>query len=151
MKKIALLLIIAVFAGSCSLFDKSPKNQEEIDMMTMRNAKLQEDLVNAQHEASVYKMKAEECNNVLAEMQKAEEEIASGLFVVVAGSFKTPDFAKEYAVKIKEMGGEGAIVDGPSDFQLVSYSSHGNLREAVNGMEKARANVAAEAWVYMKK
>ncbi len=125
--------------------------QDQIDAMTAQNARLQEDLVNAQHEASVYKMKADECNNVLAELQKAEEEMASGLYVVVAGSFKTQDFATNFATKMKETGGQGAIVDGPSDFKLVTYSSHTSLREAIGALEKARMNVTSEAWVYMKK
>lgn len=151
MKKIALLIIIAVIAGSCSLFEKPSMTQEEIDAMVAQNAQLQEELVNAQHEASVAKMKAEECNKVLADMQKAEEEKASRMFVVVAGSFKTPEFANEYAAKMKAEGKEGAIVAGPSDFQLVTYSSHASLREAVNAMEEARMNLTDEAWVYMKK
>jgi len=151
MKKIAILVIVALVAGSCSLFEKPSMTQEEIDTMVAQNAILQENLVNAQHEAAIFKMKADECNNVLAELQKAEEEITAGLYVVVAGSFKTPEFASDYAAKMQGMGGEGAIVDGPSDFKLVSYSSHGNLREAIESMEKARANVASEAWVYMKK
>ena len=151
MKKIAILVIVALLAGSCSLFEKPSLTQEEIDTMVAQNARFQEDLVNAQHEAAVFKMKAEECNNVLAELQKAEEEITSGLYVVVAGSFKTPEFANDFAAKIQGMGGEGAIVDGPSNFKLVSYSSHGNLSEAIGAMEKARASVAAEAWVYVKK
>ena len=151
MKKIAILLIVALVAGSCTLFKKPSMSPEQIDAMTAQNARLQEDLVNAQHEASVYKMKADECNNVLAELQKAEEEMASGLFVVVTGSFKTQDFATDFAAKMKEMGGQGAIVDGPSDFKLVTFSSHATLRESIEAMEKARMNVSSEAWVYMKK
>lgn len=151
MKKIAILVIVALLAGSCSLFEKPSMSQEEIDSIVARNALLQEDLVNAQHEAALYKMQAAECNAVLAELQKVEEAISSGLFVVVAGSFKTPEFANDYAAKMKEMGGEGAVVEGPSDFKLVSYSSHANLREAIESMEKARMNIASEAWVYMKK
>ena len=151
MKKIAILVIIALVAGSCSLFEKPSMTQEEIDTMTAQNAKLQEDLVNAQHEAKVYKMKADESSNVLAELQKAKEENAAGLYVVVAGSFKTLDFANDFAAKMKENVVQGDIIDGPSDFNLVTYSSHGTLSEAIGSMEEARMSVANEAWIYMKK
>ncbi len=60
-------------------------------------------------------------------------------------------YMPDIAATMKEKGGEGAIVDGPSDFKLVSYSSHASLREAIGAMEKARMNVTSEAWVYMKK
>lgn len=151
MKKVALLVIVALLAGSCSLFEKPSMNQEEIDFMVSENAKLQEDLVNAQHEASLQKMQAEQCAQVLAELQKAEEEMASGNFHVIAGSFKTSTYAEDYAKQIKEMGGTGAIVAGPSDFSLVAYSSFNSLREAIIAMEEARINVSSEAWVYMEK
>ena len=151
MKKVAIFLIVALFAGSCSLFEKRSMTQEEIDAMVSQNVRLQEQLVNAEHEASVQKMQAEQCAQVLAELQKAEEEMAKGNFHVVAGSFKTMTYAEDFAKKIKEMGGTGMIVSGPSDFSLVAYSSYSSLREAVNAMEEARMNVSSEAWVYMER
>ena len=151
MKKISLLLIIALVAGSCSLFEKPSMKQAEIDAMMAKNVQLQEDLMNAQNEASRQKMLAEECANVLAELQKVEEGPASGMYYVIAGSFKKPGNATDYSAKMKQSGGEGAIIDGPSNFKLVSYSSHGTLREAIKAMENARINVTDEAWVYMVK
>ena len=150
-KKVAIFLIIALFVGSCSLFDKPSMNQEEIDAMVAQNVRLQEDLANTEHEASVQKMQAEQCAQVLAELQKAEEEMASGNYHVIAGSFKTIAYAEDFAKKIKEMGGTGTIVSGPSDFSLVAYSSYNSLRESVKAMEEARMNVSSEAWVYMER
>lgn len=149
MKKVAIFILVAMIAGSCSLFQKPSMNQEEIDAMVAQNARLQENLANAEHEASLQKMQAEQCAQVLAELQKEEEEMASGKFHVIAGSFKTMSYAEDFAKKIKEMGGTGTIVSGPSDFSLVAYSSFNSLREAVNAMEEARMDVSSEAWVYM--
>ena len=151
MKKFGLFLIAAVILSSCSLFQKPSMTQEEIDAMISQNAALQEELVNVKEDLSRQKMKAEECANVIAEMQKKEVATATGRYYVISGSFKTPDFATNYAAKMKQMGGEGAIIDGPSNFKLVSYSSHATLREAVTAMENTRANIASEAWVYMTK
>lgn len=151
MKKIAILLFVALIAGSCSLFQKPSMNQAEIDAMVAQNARLQEDLVNAEHEASVQAMQAEQCAQVLAELQKAEEEMAKGNYHVVAGSFKTMSYAEDFSKTIKGMGGTGIIVDGPYDFSLVAYNSYTSLREALNAMEEARMNVSSEAWVYIQK
>ncbi len=151
MKKIALLVIVALVAGSCSLFEKPSMTQEEIDVMVEQNAKLQEDLANAQHEASMQKMQAEQCAETLVALQKVEEEKVSGKFHVIAGSFKTISYAEDFAKKIQDKGGAGTIVNGPSDFSLVACSSFASLREAVDAMEKARMNEAPEAWVYMEK
>ncbi len=151
MKKVTLLLIVALVAGSCTLFENPSMTQEEIDTMVAQNVDLQEQLVQAQHEAGVQKLQAQECANVLAELQGAEAEVAAGKYIVVVGSFKNQAFADEYAVKTKALGGQGNIIPGPSDFKLVSLSSHAKLGEAVNAMEDARNNANPEAWVYMKK
>lgn len=151
MKKIAILLMVALVAGSCSLFQKPSMSQEEIDAMVAQNVRLQEDLANAEHEASTQKMRADQCAQLLAEMQKAEEEKAKGKFHVVAGSFKTLSYAEEYSKHVKETGGTGAIVPGPSDFSLVASGSYATLREAVNAMEEARMNISSDAWVYMER
>lgn len=151
MKKIGLLLIVAAMLGSCTLFEKPSMTQEEIDAMLNKNQTLTEQLAAAKEDANLQSMKAIECAKVLEELQKEEEVSAHGMFYVIAGSFKTPQYAEDYSKKMKEMGGEGAIVSGPSDFSLVSYSSHASLREAINAMEKARLNIASEAWVFMDK
>ncbi len=125
--------------------------QEEIDAMIAQNELLTEQLANAEDEANLQSMKAIECAKVLEELQKEEEVRANGMFYVIAGSFKTPQYATDFSGKMKQMGGEGAIVGGPSDFNLVSYSSHATLREAITAMEAARVNISSEAWVYMDK
>jgi len=151
MKKIGLLLIVVALLSSCSLFEKPSMSQEEIDAMIAENKSLTEQLTNAADEANLQSMKAMECAKVLEELQKEEEVRANGMFYVIAGSFKTSQYATDFSGKMKQMGGEGAIVSGPSDFSLVSYSSHATLREAITAMEAARVNVSSEAWVFMDK
>ena len=151
MKKIGLLLIVTAILSSCSLFQKPSMSQDEIDAMHAQNRSLTEQLANAENEANLQSMKAMECAKVLEELQKEEEVRANGMFYVIAGSFKTPQYATDFSVKMKQMGGEGAIVNGPSNFSLVSHSSHATLREALNAMEAARVNISSEAWVYIAK
>ncbi len=151
MKKIGLVLIVAAMLGSCSLFEKPSMTQEEINAIVAQNQTLTQQLATAEEEANLQSMKAIECAKVLEELQKEEVVSAKGMFYVIAGSFKTPQYAEDYSKKMKEMGGEGAIVSGPYDFNLVSFSSHASLREALNAMETTRTNIASEAWVYINK
>ena len=74
----------------------------------------------------------------------------SGYFVVV-GSFKNSAYANEYSSKIRAMGYEGALVDGPNNFTLVTSGTYTNLKDAVEGQTVARNKLASTAWVYLKR
>jgi hypothetical protein len=149
MKKAAIVLLTMIFISSCSLFEKPSMTQEEIDALVNQKAGVEEELANLQQQYDLLKIKADECARMLEEQTKVEE--VKGNFLVIAGSFKNMDYANEFSVKIKQMGGAGNIVSGPYNFNLVVYSSHTSLSEAANSMYLARTNVSEDAWVYMQK
>lgn len=149
MKKAFILLLAIITVSSCSLFEKPSMTQEEIDALVNEKAGVEEELANLQQQYELLKIKADEC----ASMMEAQNEVVepSGNFLVIAGSFKNRTYAEDFSAKVKNMGGEGSIVDGPYQFNLVVYSSHTSLREAANSMYMARTNVSEDAWVYMSK
>ena len=153
MKKIALFLITALLVGSCSLFHKPSMTQDEIDQMVAEKQKLQQELKDQQasYEAEIQKMKDAEQARIMEQQQKeaVEGKSGTGRYYVIAGSFKIPENASNYAEKIRQSGGEGTVVKGPWNFKLVAYSSHSSLSEALNKLEEVRTNITEDAWVYM--
>jgi len=134
--------------NSCSLFEKPSMTQEQIDAMVAENRALEDELasIEAKYEAEISKIKAEQ-----AQMLQEEENQSipsSGTYYVIVGSFKTPKYADDFAERIKNMGGEGMIIDGPMDFSLVTNSGHATLREASRAMQEARLNIVSGAWIY---
>jgi len=149
MKKTAIFLVIVLVASSCSLFKKPSMDQAEIDALVNQKAMVEEELINLKQEYELLKIKADECAQML-EKQVAEENV-SGKYFVIAGSFKNKTYAQDFSAKVKQMGGSGAIINGPYSFNLVVYSSHNSLKEAAQSMYVARTNISQDAWVYMEK
>ncbi len=151
MKKIAILLLFAVAVSSCSLFKKPSMTQEEIDALVQEKAQVQEELANLKADYDRLKIQANECQQML-EMQAAEAEATpAGNYYVITGSFKNSQYADDYAAEMKNIGGIGEIIQGPWDFNLVAYSAYSTLKEAIDGMYTARAEITDDAWVYMLK
>lgn len=150
MKKAVVFLIAIVAISSCSLFEKPSMTQEEIDALKNQKAAVEEKLANLQQQYELVKMKADECAAVLAK-QAEEKEAASGKYLVIAGSFKQANNADNYSATVKKAGGLGTIVQGPSNFKLVVYSAHPNLKEAAKSMYSVRSGFSEEAWIYMGK
>jgi hypothetical protein len=76
---------------------------------------------------------------------------AAGKYCVITGAFKNSTYADEYAAEMRKSGGAGDILQGPYNFNLVVFSAHSSLNEAIQAMYKARTNVVDDAWVYTKK
>jgi hypothetical protein len=123
--------------------------QEEIDSLVNQKAAVEEELANLKQENDLLKLKAKECADML-EQQAANAQI-KGKYFVIAGSFKKSDNAANYSVKVKNMGGDGRILAGPYDFNLVVYSAHETLKEAAGSMRELRQNDSPDAWVYMER
>ncbi len=150
MKKAAILLVLVMTLGSCSLFEKPSMTQEEIDELVNQKAAIEEELVNLKQQHELLKIKAEECAQLLEQQTTKKKEI-KGKYCVVVGSFKNLKYAEDYSQKVIQKGGLGEIVSGPYDFNLVVSSSHSTLREAAESMYTARNEYSPEAWVYMVK
>lgn len=148
MKKAAGILAIIFLVSSCNLFKKPNMTQEQIDAMAaeLRACKEENASAIAKYEAELSKIKAEQA--AMLQEQENQSTPSSGTYYVIVGSFKTPKYADDYSVKIKEMGGDGMIIDGPYDFGLVTMSGHPTLGEAINAMNEARMNIVPEAWIF---
>jgi Na+-translocating ferredoxin:NAD+ oxidoreductase RnfG subunit len=149
MKKAAILLMVIFTISSCSLFEKPSMTQEEIDALINQKAKVEEELVNLKQDYQLLKIKADECAKMFD--QQAKKEAVSGKYHVIVGSFKKSTNAEKYSTKMKEAGASGDIIQGPSDFKLVVYTSHKTLKEAAESMYKARSSITDDAWIYMSK
>jgi len=149
MKKLAVLFIAVIGLSSCSLFQKPSMTQEQIDALINEKARIEEQLINMTQKYELEKIKVAECAEAMA--AEAAPAKAEGKYSVVVGSFKEDANANEYAEKVKQLGGSGAIIYGPSNFKFVVYSSHASLGDAAVQMELARTNVASLAWIWMEK
>jgi|GEM_PF-951025 len=153
MKKLSILLLAILSVTSCSLFDKPSMTQEEVDAVVAQKAAVEEEMANLQQQYDLLKLKADECASALDQYTRQEEmkTAAAGKYNVITGAFKNSTYADEYAAEMRNSGGTGEILQGPYDFNLVVYSAHSSLGEAIQAMYKARQEVIDDAWVYTKK
>jgi hypothetical protein len=153
MKKLSILILVILTAASCSLFEKPSMTQEEVDAVVAQKAAAEEELANLQQQYDLLKLKADECASALDQYTRQEEmnTAAAGKYNVITGAFKNSTYADEYAAEMRQAGGTGEILQGPYDFNLVVYSAHSSLGEAIQAMYTARQEVIDDAWVYTKK
>ena len=153
MKKSVILLILIITAASCSLFEKPSMSQEEIDALVAEKAAVDEQLANLQQQFDLLKLKADECATLLEEQTQQTEALASAArrYFVITGAFKNNSYANEYSEEMKKSGGIGEVIQGPYHFNLVAFSAHSSLREAIQAMYKARETIVFDAWVYTKR
>ncbi len=150
MKKVAILLILIISVSSCSLFEKPTMTEEDINSLVQEKANVEEELANVIQDRDMWKLKAEECAQLLEE-QTSEQEMLTGNYYVIAGSFKNSQYASEFSDKVRQMGGTGTIVPGPYNFNLVAFSVHETLSAAAESMYNVRSNVSEDAWIWKQK
>ena len=157
MKRI-LLYILAVSLisfSSCKQvkkwMGKTSMSQEEIDAMVAQNYELQNKI---KEDAAAYERELDalraEYEQKLAEYENSNPKAPVTGFFVIVGSFKNQKYADSYSSKIKSMGYEGNIIEGPAGFKLVTASTHGNLKEALPSLRNARSILASKSWIYFK-
>jgi cell division protein FtsN len=149
MKKITGMILLAAIATSCSLFQKPSMTQEQIDAMKAENQALKSQLEESkdlEDQLAMARMQVDEAMLKLADCQEA----AKGRYHIIVGAFKTPSYATDYAAVIKSRGYDGKILAGPYNFNLVTSSSHESLRSALNQLDKVRADVIEDAWIYIE-
>jgi len=150
-----ILAVSIVSFSSCKQVNKwlgkTSMSQEEIDALVTQNDELQKQV---KEDAAAYERELDalrtEYEQKLAAFETSKAAAPASGFFVVVGSFKNQKLADDYASKIKSMGYEGNIVDGPSSFKLVTASTHANLKEALQALKTARSVVASKSWIYFK-
>lgn len=126
-------------------------SQKEVDALVAQNYELQNKI---KEDAAAYDREMDalraEYEQKLADYEKSSPKIPVTGFYVVVGSFKNQKYAEDYASKIKSMGYEGNIIEGPSNFKLVTASTHGTLRDALPPLKNARSIIASKSWIFFK-
>ncbi len=160
MKKILILISVSalILTTSCKKishwFGKS-SNNDQVSLLMEKNNELQqqmqEDSIRYQQELAKLRSSYEQKINQLQQDVTTSKTDDSNVYYVIVGSFKNKDFAQNYSEKIKNLGYEGKIVEGPWDFYLVTYGTFNTLRNSLPALQKARQNVATESWVYFSK
>jgi hypothetical protein len=128
--------------------------QEEVDAVVAQKAAAEEELANLQQQYDLLKLKADECAAALDQYTRQEEMKAAamaGKYCVITGAFKNSTYADEYAAEMRQSGGTGEIIQGPYQFNLVVFSAHSTLNDAIQAMYKARQEIIDDAWVFTKK
>jgi hypothetical protein len=150
MKNVILIILLAIATSSCNLFQKPSMNQEEIDAMVAKNQSLENQLQECENLESQLASANAQIQQLSSELS-ALQEATKGKFQVIVGAFKVPSNAEDYSRTIVNMGYEGKIVAGPFGFDLVTFSSHETLMEALRSLDDARINVIETAWIYIRR
>ncbi len=161
MKKYAVLTLVSAlaFTTSCKKlnqwFGKSSRSEDEISLLAKKNSDLQQQLMedSLRYEKELARMRSD-YENKLTDLQKNSKSgkvKESNVYYVVVGSFKNMKFAESYSAKVKSMGHEGKIVDGPYQFHLVTYGTYTTLKNSLPALKNARSGVATESWIYFTK
>lgn len=156
MRKLTIFLMIIFISGlySCkNIKERFGNNDEKIKELTAYNEALKKMI----KEDSI--MHLQEMNMLREQYEKEIEELKKsstlqknvrGYFVVV-GSFKNISYAEDYSKEIKTKGYEGAIVEGPNNFTLVTSGTYSNLKDALNAHSAAVDEIINTAWIYVKR
>ena len=156
MKKILVITItlsLLIFTSCKQInkwFGKSSMSENEVSTLILQKQELENriknDSINYEREMIALRMEYEQ---KLAIIEKSSQIPVKGFFVIV-GSFKNSQLAENYANKIKSLGYEGNIVDGPNDFRCVTSGTFNTLAESLPVLRTARNVLTEEAWVYIK-
>jgi len=149
MKNLVGVVLLALLVSSCSLFQKPPMTQEEIDAMVAENSSLKTQVTeskNLEDQLALTRMQLDEAMLKLA----ACEEDAQSRVHIITGAFKIASNADDFSATMKEKGYEGKIIAGPYNFHLVTASSHGSVQAALNALYPVRENVIETAWIYIE-
>lgn len=149
MKNIAGIILLAMIATSCSLFQKPSMSQEQIDAMVAENQALKsqiEECKDLEDQLAMARMQVDEAMLKLADCQEA----ATGRYHIIVGAFKTSSYATDYSELMKSQGYDGKIIAGPYNFNLVTSSSHESLKSTLDELSDVRADVIETAWIYIE-
>lgn len=98
---------------------------------------------------SLFRIEQARADSIAAVDSRIAREV-SMKYQMVIGSFYTPAYAARMSAKYAKMGYTTRIVDMKgSNFKLVSVEGFDDFKTAVNKLAKYRADVEAEAWIYI--
>jgi hypothetical protein len=160
MRNILILLMVSgILLPGCKFINNKilKKGSDTLEVYT---ANLEKELadVETQHFYELEKLKLESQTKIDSIIQYYENQLsgkgkkyagaATGTYYLIVGSFKTPRYADDYSVKVKEMGYNTQIVQAGT-WNLVSAETYSSVREAIKGLDLVRTNVTVNAWIYV--
>lgn len=148
MKNLIGIIILGLTLSSCTLFEKPPMTQDEIDAMIAENETLKaqvEESKDLEDQLALARMQVDEAMLKLANC----EEMANSKVHIIVGAFKNASNADGYSANIKAKGYTGKIIAGPYNFNLVTSGSYGSVKEALNDLGSVR-DVIENAWIYIE-
>ncbi len=152
-------MLIGSFALSGCKFINEKILKKKSDTLEVYAYNLEQELAakEAEYQGSLAQLQRESQARIDSIIQYYENELASkggkitsaaaGTYYLIVGSFKTPEYATAYSAKVADMGYQTEIVK-VGYWNLVAAESYNNLREALNGLNIVRANVAVGSWIY---
>ena len=160
MKKVLFFLIIGSFAFSGCKFINEKVLKKGSDTLEVYIYNLEQKLAahDAELQGSLAQLQRESQARIDSIIQYYENELSSkgrkytsttsGTYYLIVGSFKTPAYAENYSVKVADMGYKTEIVT-VGHWNLVSAESYTKLREALDGLNIVRSNIAVDSWIYV--
>ncbi len=83
--------------------------------------------------------------------QKGSDEVQYGQYYMIVGCFMVQKNAEKYADKIRGMGYNASIINGPGGFQMVTVKSYNDFRASISEINQYRSEITPNAWVYIKR
>ena len=162
MKKILFLLIAVMFAFSGCKFINEKILKKGGDTLEVYVYNLERQLATCEegYQSSLDQIMKESQARIDSIIMYYEDELSSrggkyssaaaGTYYLIVGSFKTPAYASDYSAKVSDMGYKTEIVKA-GHWNFVSAESYKNVREAINGLNIVRSNVAINSWIYVSR
>ena len=162
MKKVLFLMIIGSFAFSGCKFINEKILKKSSDTLEVYVYNLEQKLAaqEAEYQGSLAQIQRESQAMIDSIIMYYENELtskgrrfspaATGTYYLIVGSFMTPSYAGDYSAKVADMGYKSQILQ-VGHWNLVAAESYTNLREALNGLEIVRSDIAATSWIYVSR
>jgi hypothetical protein len=149
MKNLIGIVLIGLIVSSCSLFQKSSMNQDEIDAMVAENQALKTQVEASMDLDDRLALAQNQADEAMLKLAACEDASTSKVHIIV-GAFKNSSYANEYSADMKNQGHDGRIIAGPYNFNLVTSSSHESVKSALNALGNIRETVIETAWLYIE-
>ena len=148
MKNLIGIILLGLIVSSCSLFQKPPMTQEQIDEMVAENDALKTQVQSNKDLAdqlALARLQADEAMLKLADCEGGNSKVH-----IIVGAFKNSTYANEYSAEMKEQGYAGRIIAGPYNFNLVTSGSYESIKASLQDLNSVRGNVIETAWIYIE-
>ena len=149
MKNVILLLGILVIVSSGCKFLPS-KKAEKAAIEAARKDSLQKDSIKKAEDLAL-KQKRDEAEKAHQEALRKERELErKNRFHVIAGSFKTPEYAEAYLAKMKNEGYTVRKIKNRYNFEIISIFATDSYSKAYQKIKAIQSenDEYAEMWVY---